>query len=115
MALNPRMTLYGDRSLGPVLLADRSLGAFLLYRERLGSLPWAVYRVCRIYPAKGRADGRPVAADAEGRGAGGLTAWWCYPRGGQLPSSPSRSIWRTCSSLTPNRSATAVLDRATGL
>lgn len=65
MALNPRMTLYRDRSLRPVLLASRSLRAFLLYRERLGSLPWAVYRVCRIYPAKGRA-GRSVEKPALG-------------------------------------------------
>lgn len=57
MALNPRMTLYATRSLISLLASspvhESSMQAFA---GKLSELEWAVYRVRRIYTAKGRAD-----------------------------------------------------------
>jgi hypothetical protein len=59
LALNPNMTLYAHGSLRDALAADRANDhspAFALLNDRLNAAAWAVYRVRRIYHAKGRAD-----------------------------------------------------------
>lgn len=65
MALNPRMTLYRDRSLYSILLVEGNPEPFRILHERLAGLLWAVYRVRRVYKAKGRAD-RSVERLVEG-------------------------------------------------
>jgi hypothetical protein len=59
LALNPRMTLYAHGSLRDALAEDEDndhTRAFALLGERLECAEWAVYRVRRLYHAKGRAD-----------------------------------------------------------
>lgn len=56
LALNPRATLYRDRSLIQITREDRNMRAAERYESRLASLPWAIYRVRRIYSAPGKAD-----------------------------------------------------------
>lgn len=61
LALNPAMTLYSDRSLRSLLEKDgRHATALTLHAKRVEESDWNVYRVRRIYHAKGRAD-RSVA------------------------------------------------------
>ena len=56
LALNPRATLYGDRSLIQITREDGNARAAQRYESRLATLPWAIYRVRRIYSAAGKAD-----------------------------------------------------------
>jgi hypothetical protein len=56
LALNPRATLYRDRSLIQITRDEGNLRAAERYESRLASLPWAIYRVRRIYSAPGKAD-----------------------------------------------------------
>jgi hypothetical protein len=52
LALNPRMTLYSGESLREALTDEAALA---LFEERLDAATWALYRVRRVYPARGRA------------------------------------------------------------
>jgi hypothetical protein len=68
LALNPNMTLYAQGSLRDALTGDAShdhARAFALLASRLAETDWSVYRVRRIYHAKGRAD-RSLSKDATG-------------------------------------------------
>lgn len=56
LALNPRGTLYKRQSLIEIAFAAGNDQALVRYRERIHSGPWSLYRVRRIYSAKGRAD-----------------------------------------------------------
>jgi hypothetical protein len=56
LALNPRATLYRDRSLIQITRDDGNQKALDQYESRLASLPWAIYRVRRIYAGPGKAD-----------------------------------------------------------
>jgi hypothetical protein len=56
LALNPRATLYRDRSLIQITRDDGNQKALTQYESRLASLPWAIYRVRRIYSGPGKAD-----------------------------------------------------------
>lgn len=56
LALNPRGTLYKKRSLIEIASAEGNEPAILRYRDRIHSGPWSLYRVRRIYSARGRAD-----------------------------------------------------------
>lgn len=56
LALNPRAPLYKDRSLIQTALESRNASAIAEYRRLLAEHLWALYRVRRIYTAKGRAD-----------------------------------------------------------
>jgi hypothetical protein len=58
LTLNPRMPLYATGSLAGKLAADTNdhSAAERLFDERLSAAVWAVYRVRRVYHAKGRAD-----------------------------------------------------------
>lgn len=64
-ALNPRMTLYRDRSLLSCLIADGNDAALGTFTSLLEGQRWALYRVRRVYHARGRAD-RSVTKEAEG-------------------------------------------------
>jgi len=56
LALNPRASLYKNRSLIEVASATRNTAAVIEYRRQLDEAQWATYRVRRIFSAKGRAD-----------------------------------------------------------
>lgn len=56
LALNPRATLYRDRSLIQITIDSGNRPALDAYRERLAGKSWAVYRVRRIYSRKAKAD-----------------------------------------------------------
>jgi hypothetical protein len=56
LALNPRGTLYKKHSLIEIASASGNDTALDRYLRRLDSSSWSVYRVRRIYSAKGRAD-----------------------------------------------------------
>lgn len=56
LALNPRGTLYKKNSLIEIATATGNEEAFTRYHHRIDSGRWAIYRVRRIYSAKGRAD-----------------------------------------------------------
>lgn len=56
LALNPRGTLYKKHSLIEITSASGNDAAVARYVHRLDSGSWSVYRVRRIYSAKGRAD-----------------------------------------------------------
>lgn len=56
LALNPRGTLYKKHSLIEITSASGNDAAVARYVHRLDSGSWCVYRVRRIYSAKGRAD-----------------------------------------------------------
>lgn len=55
ICLNPRMTLYADRSLRSVLEADGNTAALALMQQRLDALLWSLYYVRRVYTGKGLA------------------------------------------------------------
>ncbi len=55
MAMNPRMTLYVHGSLMDHLVEDGNGEAVRLFEEGLGVLPFALYRVRRLYKKKGDA------------------------------------------------------------
>ncbi len=52
LALNPRGSLYRDGSLIQITTANKNTKAVRLYTQRLAKLPWAIYRVRRIYKGK---------------------------------------------------------------
>ncbi|MGH9630730.1 MAG: hypothetical protein ACRD7E_20645 [Bryobacteraceae bacterium] len=56
LALNPRAPLYKDRSLIQIALESRNASAIAEHRRLLAEHLWALYRVRRIYTAKGRAN-----------------------------------------------------------
>ncbi len=56
LALNPRATLYKDRSLIQITIESGNRPAVDTYRQKLNSKQWAVYRVRRIYSRKAKAD-----------------------------------------------------------
>jgi hypothetical protein len=56
LSLNPRMPLYSGRTLRSVLEKAENTAAIERYEDRLASVTYGVYRVRRIYWAKGRAD-----------------------------------------------------------
>ena len=56
LALNPRATLYKKHSLIEIATATGNEEAVTRYHHRIDSGRWAIYRVRRIYSAKGRAD-----------------------------------------------------------
>ncbi len=55
LALNPRSTLYATGTLYERIL-ERAPGEVEKFQDQLRRLPWAVYRVRRVYHAKGRGD-----------------------------------------------------------
>jgi hypothetical protein len=54
-ALNPRMLLYKTKSLVDIVAKDGNTDALELHQAELDQAEWAVYRVRRIWWAKGRA------------------------------------------------------------
>jgi len=56
LALNPRGTLYRDRTLRSITTDNHLIEALQLFRRRLETTEYALYRVRRIYRAPGRAD-----------------------------------------------------------
>ncbi|MBY0502717.1 MAG: hypothetical protein K2X03_02325 [Bryobacteraceae bacterium] len=56
LALNPRGTLYKKHSLIEIATVAGNTAAVDQYHRRIHSEEWAIYRVRRIYSAKGRAD-----------------------------------------------------------
>ena len=56
LALNPRGALYKTGSLIQVTMSGQNEAAIEAYRRKIDSEKWAIYRVRRIYSAKGRAD-----------------------------------------------------------
>jgi hypothetical protein len=56
LALNPRGTLYRDRTLRSVIEADGNAAALAAFHRLAMGMPWAVYHLRRIYRAKGVAD-----------------------------------------------------------
>jgi len=56
LAFNPRSALYKSKSLFDITRASQNVQAVELYERRLHSATWALYRVRRIYSAKGKAD-----------------------------------------------------------
>src|SRR5262249_10785510 len=56
LTLNPKMTLYADRSLWSVLVNDVNQPALDAFEHRLERFAYALYRVRRIYKRKGGAE-----------------------------------------------------------
>jgi hypothetical protein len=56
LAFNPRGALYKSKSLFDITGASENVQALELYERSLRSATWAIYRVRRIYSAKGKAD-----------------------------------------------------------
>lgn len=56
LALNPRGTLYRDRTLRSITSDNHLIEALRHFRRRLETTEYALYRVRRIYRAPGRAD-----------------------------------------------------------
>jgi len=56
LALNPRGTLYRDRTLRSVIEADGNAAALAAFHRLAMGMPWAVYHLRRIYRSKGNAD-----------------------------------------------------------
>ena len=56
LALNPRATLYRDRSLIQITIQSGNRPALEAYERKLANQPWAVYRVRQIYSKKGKAE-----------------------------------------------------------
>ena len=57
LALNPRGTLYRNQSLIEITRANGNLRASTSYEGKLETMPWAVYRIRRIYHAAKATDG----------------------------------------------------------
>ena len=55
LCFNPRGTLYRDRALVDVITRVKSEAALVEFAKLLEGVPWALYRVRRIYTAKGKA------------------------------------------------------------
>ena len=64
LALNPRGSLYKNKSLIQIAAQSGNNLALQYYRDELGIRKWALYRVRRMYSKKGRAD-RCVERDLE--------------------------------------------------
>jgi hypothetical protein len=64
LSLNPRATLYRDRSLLEVVNAASNAPALESYQRKLATSPWAVYRVRRVYSSRAKADGA-IECDAK--------------------------------------------------
>ena len=56
LSLNPRGTLYRDRTLLSIVAGNHHTEALRLFRMRLEAVEYALYRVRRIYKAPGHAD-----------------------------------------------------------
>ena len=56
LALNPRGTLYRDRTLHSIIASDHHTEALRHFQKRLEAAEYALYRVRRIYRAPGQAD-----------------------------------------------------------
>jgi hypothetical protein len=56
LALNPRGTLYRDKTLQSIIAGDEQTEALTIFRRRLEETEYALYRVRRIYKAPGHAD-----------------------------------------------------------
>jgi hypothetical protein len=85
LALNPRATLYRDRSLIQIAIESGNRPALDMYQRKLANQRWAVYRVRRIYSRKGKAD-RAVQRAAVFRSPAdavehlnGISAWLNIP------------------------------------
>jgi hypothetical protein len=55
LCFNSRGHLYRDRALIDVILAKKMEGALVAFAKMLDEIPWALYRVRRIYTKKGKA------------------------------------------------------------
>jgi hypothetical protein len=62
--LNPRATLYRDRSLLEVANAASNAPALESYQRKLAASSWAVYRVRSVYSSRAKAD-RAVECEAK--------------------------------------------------
>ena len=56
LSLNPRGTLYRDRTLHSIITADGNIAALTEFERKLAASEWALYRVRRIYKGPGQAD-----------------------------------------------------------
>lgn len=56
LALNPRGTLYRDKTLHSIITGDQQTEALMIFRQGLEVAEYALYRVRRIYKAPGQAD-----------------------------------------------------------
>lgn len=56
LALNPRGTLYRDKTLHSIITSDQQTEALMIFRQGLEVAEYALYRVRRIYKAPGQAD-----------------------------------------------------------
>jgi hypothetical protein len=56
LALNPRGTLYRDKTLLSIITDNHQTKALTIFRQRLEETEYALYRVRRIYKAPGQAD-----------------------------------------------------------
>jgi hypothetical protein len=56
LSMNPRGTLYQNRSLRSVIENDGNMPALSAFKEKLDASEFALYRVRRIYSKKGKAD-----------------------------------------------------------
>lgn len=104
LVLNPRSTLYNGKSLRGCLERDgRSAVALAAFEQALASMPWAVYRVRRLYHCKGRADRsvtslwtgpaseaqqalQALAGDAQLEHSGGIPRAYLRRRGAGYPA-----------------------------
>ncbi len=60
LTLNPRGTLYKDRSLFEITQANANADALEIFERQIETQPWRVYRVRRIYAAKKDDAGRDM-------------------------------------------------------
>ena len=56
LSLNPRGTLYRDRTLSTIITEDGNIDALAQFERTLATSLWALYRVRRIYKGPGHAD-----------------------------------------------------------
>jgi hypothetical protein len=59
LSLNPRGTLYRDKSLVQITMASGNQPALNSFAQKLDASPWSLYRVRRVYKAKKGEDGQP--------------------------------------------------------
>ena len=69
LALNPRSALYKAGSLIQITISAQNQAAVDAYRRKIGSEKWALYRVRRIYSARGKADRAVEKINVFDRGA----------------------------------------------
>lgn len=65
LSANPRGQLYKNTSLIELTTINQNAKALEIFTEKLSQLPWAVYRVRRIYTKKGKAH-RCIEVEAQG-------------------------------------------------